>query len=114
MDKGIIMWIVFLAVIVAGMLISRRMKKSIKENGIETDAVVSRIVEDGTQTDIDTNVYVRYQAPDGREVEAILSNPRSDLEEGQRVRIKYHPKYTTNARLIGYAANQAMDGAIGS
>ena len=100
MDKGIIMWAVFLAVIIAGVLISRRIKKGIKENGIEVDAVVSRIVEDGTQTDIDTNVYVRYHAPDGREIEAILSNPRADLEEGQQVRIKYHPKYTMNARLM--------------
>ena len=48
MDKGLIMWIVFLAVIAGG----------------------------------------------------ILSNPRADLEEGQPVRIKYHPKYKGNARLV--------------
>ena len=100
MDKGIIMWAVFLAVIAAGTLISRRIKKEIMENGIETDAAVSRIVDDGTQTDIDINVYVRFIAEDGSEVEAVLSNPRNDLEEGQRVRIKYHPKYKTNARLV--------------
>lgn len=100
MDKGIIMWAVFLAVIAAGTLISRRLKKEIMENGIETDAAVSRIVDDGTQTDIDINVYVRFIAEDGSEVEAVLSNPRNDLEEGQRVRIKYHPKYKTNARLV--------------
>ena len=35
MDKGIIMWAVFLAVIAAGTLISRRIKKEIEENGIE-------------------------------------------------------------------------------
>ena len=100
MDKGIIMWAVFLAVIAAGMLISRKIKKDIKENGIETEAVVSRIVDDGTQNDIDINVYVRFCAEDGKEIEAILSNPRTDLEEGQKVRIKYHQKYTANARLI--------------
>ncbi len=27
-------------------------------------------------------------------------NPKSDLIEGQRVRIKYHPKNKTNARLV--------------
>ena len=100
MDKGIIIWAVFLAVFVTGMLVSRRMKRSIKENGIETDAVVSRIVDDGTGAEIDINVYVRYRTEDGSEVGGILSNPRSDLEEGQRVRIKYHPKFTANARLI--------------
>ncbi len=100
MDKGIIMWIVLLAVIAAGMLISRKIKKDIEENGIEADAVVSRIVDEGSVGDIDINVYVRYRIEDGREVEGILSNPRADLEEGQQVRIKYHPKYTANARLV--------------
>ena len=99
-DKGIIMWAVLLAVIAAGMLISRRIKNEIKDNGIETDAVVSRIVDDGTQTDIDINVYVSFIREDGSEIEAVISNPRTDLEEGQRVRIKYHPKYKTNARLV--------------
>ena len=100
MDKGIIMWAVFLAVIAAGTLISRRIKKEIEENGIETDATVSRTVDDGTQTDIDINVYMSFIAEDGSEVEAVLSNPRNDLEEGQQVHIKYHPKYKTNAWLV--------------
>ena len=100
MDKGIIMWVVFLAVIAAGMLVSRRMKRGIRENGIETDAVVSRIVDDGTQSETDINVYVRFLTEDGTETEASLSNPRTDLKKGQSVRIKYHPKYTANARLV--------------
>ncbi|MBQ1286242.1 MAG: hypothetical protein IIY19_07340 [Lachnospiraceae bacterium] len=100
MDKGIIMWCLFLAVFAAGMLISRRIKNSIIQNGIETYAVVSRIVDDGTQSDIDMNVYVTFTAEDGEEIEAILSNPRTDLKEGQQVRIKYHPKYRNNARLV--------------
>ena len=68
--------------------------------GIETDAIISRIVDDGTPTDIDINVYVCYRTANGEEAEAILANPRSDLEEGQRVRIKYHPKMKGNARLV--------------
>ena len=100
MDKGIIMWGLFLAVFAAGMLISRRIKNSIIQNGIETYAVVSRIVDDGTQSDIDMNVYVIFTEEDGKEIEAILSNPRTDLNEGQQVRIKYHPKYRNNARLV--------------
>ncbi len=100
MDKGIIMWMVFLMVIAAGMLISRRIKSEINENGIETDAVVSRIVDDGTTEEIDIDVYVRYCTENGEEVEGILSNPRADMEEGQTVRIKYHPMYKQNARLV--------------
>lgn len=100
MDKGIIAWMIFLAVIAAGILVSRRIKSEINENGIETDAVVSRITDDGTPEDIDINVYVRYRTENGEEIEGILSNPRAGLEEGQQVRIKYHPKYKSNARLV--------------
>ena len=100
MDKGIIMWIVFLAVIAGIILVSRRIKNDIYENGIETDAVVSRITDDGTLEDIDINIYVKYRTENGEVIEGVLSNPRSDLEEGQHVRIKYHPKYKSNARLI--------------
>ena len=94
------MWIVFAAVFIVGVLVSRIVKNKTEKSGIEADAVVSRIVDDGAQTDIDLNVYVRYNTADGEEVEAILSNPRSDLEEGQRVRIKYHPRMKGNARLV--------------
>ncbi len=100
MDKGIVMWALFIAVIVAGALISRRIKSGIREDGIETEAVVSRIVDNGTQTDFDVHVYVKYRTADGIETEGILSNPRTDLKVGQPVRIKYHPKLKANARLI--------------
>ena len=100
MDKGLIMWIVFAAVFVVGVLVSRMMKNGTEKNSIETDAIISRIVDDGTPTDIDINVYVCYRTANGEEAEAILANPRSDLEEGQRVRIKYHPKMKGNARLV--------------
>ena len=100
MDKGIIMWAVLAAVFAVIMLISRKIKNDIKEKGIETDAVVSRISDDGSSDEVDINVYVRYRTEIGKEIEGILSNPRTDLQVGQRVRIKYHPKYTGNARLV--------------
>ncbi len=100
MDKGLIMWFVFAAVFVIGLLVSRMIKNGTEKNGIEADAIISRIVDDGTQTDMDINVYVRYLTANGEEAEAVLSNPRSDLEAGQRVRIKYHPKMKGNARLV--------------
>ena len=100
MVKGIIIWGVFLTVLIVGMLVTRKMKKDINENGIETDAVVSRIVEDSEPDSLDYMVYVRYCTQDGEETEGVLSNPRRDLEEGQQVRIKYHPKFKGNARLV--------------
>ena len=100
MDKGIIMWIVFAAVFAVGVVVSRMIKNGTEKNGIEADAIISRIVDDGTQADIDINVYVRYRTANGGEAEAILSNPRPDLEEGHHVRIKYNPKMKGNARLV--------------
>ena len=100
MDKGLIMWGLFLAVLIAGALISRKMKKGINEDGIETDAVVSRIVDDGTQEYTDLTVYVRYRTDNGEEIEGVLSNPQTDMKEGQQIRVKYHPKYKNNARRI--------------
>ena len=98
--KGLLMWGVFLLIVVAGMIISRRMKKQVEEKGIETTGVISRITDSGTQEEIDLQYYVRYRTADGEEVEGILSNPSSDLQEGQEVRLLYHPKYKQNARLI--------------
>ena len=49
---------------------------------------------------IEIHCYARYRTEDGAEVEGLLSNPRSDLAVGQPVRLKYHPKHRTNARLI--------------
>ena len=56
MDKGLIMWIVFAAVFVVGLLVSRMIKDGTEKNGIEADAIISRIVDDGTPTEIDINV----------------------------------------------------------
>lgn len=83
-----------------GILVSRIIRNGTENSGNKADAMVFRIVGDGTQTDIDINVYVHYSTADGEEVEAILSNSRADLEEGRRVRIKYNPKLKGNAILV--------------
>ena len=77
------------------------MKKQIEENGIETTGVISRIEDAGGSDEIALQYFVRYRTEDGEEVEGLLSNPGSGLAEGQQVRVKYHPKRKTNARLIG-------------
>ena len=97
--KGILLWAGLLVVCAVILFLSRRMKKQIEEYGIETNGVISRIVDEGGADDIIFHYYVRYRTQEGEEIEGLLSNPRSDLEVGQGVRIKYHPKYKTNARL---------------
>ena len=98
--KGILFWAGLLVVCAVIWLVSRRMKKQIEENGIETDGVISRITDVGGPGEADLQYYARYRTEDGAEVEGLLSNPRFDLAVGQRVRLKYHPKHKTNARLI--------------
>lgn len=97
--KGILLWTGLLVVCAVIWFFSHRTKRQIEENGIETEGVISRITDTGDTDEISLSYYARYRTKDGEEVEGLLSNPRSDLEVGQRVRLKYHPKLKTNARL---------------
>ena len=97
--KAYIAWAVFAVICTIIVIISKRMKKQIDENGIETTGVISRIEDLGDPDEIDLCYYARYRTEDGEEVEGVLSNPRGDLEVGQEVRLKYHPKHKMNARL---------------
>ena len=97
---GLILWVGFAVICAVIYLVSRRMKNQIEENGIETTGVISRIEDVGGPDDVTLHCYARYRTEDGVEVEGLLSNPRSDLAVGQPVRLKYHPKHRTNARLI--------------
>ena len=98
--KGILLWGGLILIFAVGFFLSRRMKKQIEENGIEVTGVISRIEDVGGADEIDLRYYARYVTAEGEEVEGLLSNPTSDLAEGQAVRVKYHPKYKTNARLV--------------
>jgi hypothetical protein len=98
--KGILLWAGLAVICAVVFFLSRRMKKQIEENGIETTGVISRITDVGGSDDITLHYYARYRTEDGEEIEGLLSNPSSDLEVGQRVRLKYHPKLKQNARLI--------------
>ena len=98
--KGIILWAGFAVICAVIYLVSQRMKKQIEENGIETNGVISRITDEGGPDEINLRYYARYRTQDGEEIEGVLSNPGPDLEVGQQVRLKYHPKYKNNARLV--------------
>ena len=64
-----------------------------KKNGIETDAVITRIEDEGIGTDTSFSHYVRYTM-NRQAVEAKLSNPGfgKGLEVGAQIRIKYLPE----------------------
>ena len=98
--KGIVLWAVFLVVFAAGTLYSRRLKKQIREDGIEVVGTISRVTDEGTSGEIDIHAYARYRTEEGAEVEGVISNAPPDLIPGQRVRLQYHPRHRTNARLV--------------
>ena len=65
----------------------------VKKNGIETDAVITRIEDVGMGTDTSYDYYVSYTER-GQKIEAKLSNPGfgRGLEVGTEIRIKYLPE----------------------
>lgn len=80
-----------------------------KRNGIETDARVSRIVEDKkTANGADYYrhyYYVTFQTDDDRQNEARLINPKRMLVTGSTVRIKYLPEKNDYAVLTKVKEN---------
>ena len=65
----------------------------IKKNGIETDAVITRIEDVGMGTDTSYDYYVCYTEK-GQKIEARLSNPGfgKGLEVGAEIRISFLPE----------------------
>ena len=67
-----------------------------KRYGIEEDAFVSRIEEDVRTSNgaefIIRSYYVRFLKQNGLENEARLLNPKSSLDTGSRIRIRYLPE----------------------
>lgn len=96
-------------IIVVGMIIAIvfivKRYNNIKKNGVEADAVISRIKENETLNDdgsIDTSYiyYVKFTAQDGQVVEARLGGAPRLTRVGDRVRIKYLPEKPKYAILI--------------
>ena len=98
------------AVVIIAVLIvaayNRKRSKAINENGIEADAVVSRIREvESVNADGDRNVnyeyFIKYRNKAGETVEAKLGNPPPNITEGTRLRVKFlpeKPKYVLAVR----------------
>ena len=64
-----------------------------KKNGIETEATISRIEDEGSGEDTSYSFFVMYSM-NGQKVEAKLSNPGfgRGLEIGTQIHIKYLPE----------------------
>ena len=91
----VVIVIVIIAVAMVAIVNTKR-NKTIHENGVEVDAVVSRIrevrhVDDDGDSDVSYEYYVRFQAERGETVEAKLGNPPVNITEGTQLRVKYLP-----------------------
>lgn len=78
---------------------------AIKKNGVEVDAVVSRIKEVETRNDdgsFDTTYtyYVKFKTQDGQEVEARLGSAPRFTRQGDVLRVKYLPEKPKYAILV--------------
>lgn len=77
----------------------------IRKNGVEADAVVSRIEESRSTSseggaDYTEIYYVTYTLPDGQIVEAKLDHAPGYTRVGDPVRIKYLPEKPKYALLV--------------
>ena len=82
--------------IVGGIIFTIMRTNAIKKNGIEANAVVSRIKEqESTDSDGFTDTtyiyFVKFRTQDGQDIEARLSNPSGTIKIGDELRTKYLP-----------------------
>lgn len=104
------MWktILFIAVaaLIAGVAIYNFIRsKKIRRNGVEADAVVSRIEESSSPgneggVDFTYTYYVTYKMQDGCTVDAQLNHAPGYTRVGESVRIKYLPEKPHHAVLV--------------
>lgn len=104
MEKYFIIGAVALVIIGVAVYTFIRNNK-IRKNGVEADAVVSRIEEvrstsseDGAEYSY--NYYVTYTSPQGQSVEARLDSAPGHTRVGDSVRIKYLPEKPKFAILV--------------
>ena len=97
-------FIIFGIVIFIGFIYTLIYLKKLKKNGIETIGVVRVSIEETWDTDGVYNrhkyYYVKFKDLDNKEVEATISNPKSDLNDGDKIKIKYLSKNSKYAYFI--------------
>ena len=92
-------FVLLLAAFALGGLWAFVVSKKVKNEGIEADAVVSRIERrewsggaGEAYNSITEDYYITYTDQQGQATESLLSNPGSHtFKEGDRIRIKYLP-----------------------
>ena len=97
-----IIFIVILAAFAIGGIWAFVVSKKVKKDGIETDAVVSRVERhewSGGTGDtwagdsVTEEYYITYTNQEGQAVEALLTNPGNHtFKEGDKIKIKYLPE----------------------
>lgn len=94
--------VVFLALVVGRILLLMRRAKKIEKEGVEVDAVISRIEHEMDPDDGDEYcIYVSYEDKMGVERESVAGNFSSaEYKVGQKVRIKYIPGEYDEVRIV--------------
>ena len=100
MFEGI--WFIVLAAFALGGIWAFVVSNKVKKEGIETDAVVSRVKlhvwsggigEAATRDSVTEEYDITYTNQQGQTVESTLTNPGNHtFKEGDRIRIKYLPE----------------------
>lgn len=93
------------ALIIGYVIYTAIRNNKIRKNGVEADAVVSRIEEEQSVSseggvDYTYTHYVTYRNPQGETVEAKLNHAPGRTRVGDRVKIKYMPEKPNFAVLI--------------
>ena len=90
--------LIILGIVAAFMFRASRPGTDIRRNGTEADAVVCRIEKERLvyassyyHWPFCYAYYVKFTDGEGHEAEARLTNPKTQLEQGSRVRIMYLP-----------------------
>ena len=96
-----IIFIIILAAFAAGGIWAFVVTKKVKKEGIETDALVSRVElhtwsggtgDTETRDTVTEDYYITYTNQEGQAVEALLSNPGNHtFKKGDKITIKYLP-----------------------
>ena len=95
-----IVFIILLAAFAAGGIWAFIVSKKVKEEGFETEAVISRVElhewsggpDAWDHSSVTEEYYITYANQEGKTVEAMLSNPGDHtFKTGDRIRIRYLP-----------------------
>ena len=100
---------VIVVVVVAGVIYTIISTNKIKKDGVEAEAEVWKInierlerVDESGMVDVDTNKHyvVRFKNEQGQTIDSNLVNPKMNLQEGDKIKIKYLPEKTKNVVMV--------------